>query len=252
MRSRINLRCSSLLSTLKPPACFARPTESGDTPIGKHPHAVIASTLPSSLQPYNDVSFNLICAHVLNSAPTQPAVTSIASPSLRVRLAYMVYEAMLLFGVLFIATWLFSTLLQQRHALYMRTPLIIWLFTVLGLYFMWFWTHGGQTLAMKTWRLQLTTVNGDVLNWRRALLRYVLMWLWFVPGLALASLFHAQGWMLVILPTLNFILWAAAIFLHTDRQYLHDRWAQTRLVQLEKIATPSITASTTAPTEPTA
>jgi uncharacterized RDD family membrane protein YckC len=134
----------------------------------------------------------------------------------------MVYEAMLLFGVLFIATWLFSTLVQQRHALYMRTPLIIWLFTVLGLYFMWFWTHGGQTLAMKTWRLKLTTVNGDPLNWRRALLRYVLMWLWFVPGLALASLFHAQGWMLVILPVLNFILWAAAIFLHADRQYLHD------------------------------
>ena len=160
----------------------------------------------------------------------------------------MVYEAMLLFGLLFIATWLFSTLIQQRHALYMRTPLIIWLFTVLGFYFIWFWTHGGQTPAMKTWRIKLTALNGDALNWRRALLRYVLMWLWFVPGLAIASLFHAQGWMLVILPTLNFILWAAAIFLHTDRQYLHDRWAKTRLIQLEKIKKPTPTP----PTEPTA
>jgi uncharacterized RDD family membrane protein YckC len=160
----------------------------------------------------------------------------------------MVYEAMLLFGLLFIATWLFSTLIQQRHALYMRTPLIIWLFTVLGVYFIWFWTHGGQTLAMKTWRIKLTTLNGEALDWRRALLRYVLMWLWFVPGLAIASLFHAQGWMLVILPTLNFILWAAAIFLHTDRQYLHDRWANTRLIQLEKTTRSSSTAST----EPTA
>jgi len=74
------------------------------------------------------------------------------------------------------------------------------------------------------------------------------MWLWFVPGLAIASLFHAQGWMLVILPTLNFILWAAAIFLHADRQYLHDRWAKTRLIQLEKIIKPT----STPPTEPTA
>lgn len=177
----------------------------------------------------------LIFAHVLNSAPTQPAETTPATPSLRIRLTCMVYESMLLFGVLFIATWLFSTLIQQRHALYMRTPLIIWLFIVLGAYFMWFWMHGGQTLAMKTWRIKLTAVNGDALNWRRALLRYALMWLWFVPGLALASLFHAQGWVLVILPTLNFILWAAAIFLHTDRQFLHDQWAKTRLVQLEKI-----------------
>lgn len=209
--------------------------------------STLAYSLWQAVQPYNDVPFNLICAHVVNSDPTQLAVNSIASPSLRVRLAYMVYEAMLLFGVLFIATWLFSTLIQQRHALYMRTPLIIWLFTVLGVYFMWFWTHGGQTLAMKTWRLKLTTVNGDALNWRRAMLRYTLMWLWFVPGLAIASLFHAQGWMLVILPTLNFILWAVAIFLHTDRQYLHDRWSHTRLIQLDKKTTPS----STPPTEPT-
>lgn len=158
------------------------------------------------------------------------------APALRVRLACMVYEAMLLFGVLFIATWLFSTLLQQRHALYMRIPLIIWLFTVLGMYFIWFWTHGGQTLAMKTWRFRLITVSGTALSWKRALLRYVLMWLWLVPGLALASILNAQGWMLVILPGLNFILWAAAVFLHTDRQFIHDRWAQTRLVPCEKIS----------------
>ena len=192
---------------------------------------------------------SVILNTTLTSPPSNASTSSTlrSAPSLRVRLLCMVYEAMLLFGLLFIATWLFSTLIQQRHALYMRTPLIIWLFTVLGVYFIWFWTHGGQTLAMKTWRIQLTTVNGEALNWQRALLRYVLMWLWFVPGLAIASIFHAQGWMLVILPTANFILWAAAIFLHTDRQYLHDRWAKTRLNQLEKIKR----SSSTPKTEPT-
>jgi hypothetical protein len=61
----------------------------------------------------------------------------------------MVYEAMLLFGLLFIATWLFSTLIQQRHALYMRTPLIIWLFTVLGVYFIWFCINLGERYKPK-------------------------------------------------------------------------------------------------------
>ena len=122
----------------------------------------------------------------------------------------MVYEAMLLFGVLFIATWLFSTLLQQRHALYLRDALQDWLFVVLAIYFCWFWTHGGQTLAMKTWHLRLLDRDDAPLRWRRALARYALCWLWFLPGLAAARYLGAQGWMLVLLPALNFVLWAAA------------------------------------------
>ena len=98
----------------------------------------------------------------------------------------MVYEAMLLFGVIFTAGWLFSTLLQQRHALYLRGALQDWLFLVLGIYFTWFWTHGGQTLAMKTWRIRLVAADGRPVNIWRAMARYLLAWLWFLPGLALA------------------------------------------------------------------
>ena len=144
----------------------------------------------------------------------------------------MVYEAMLLFGVLFMATWLFSTLLQQRHALYLRGALQDWLFVVLGLYFVWLWTHGGQTLAMKTWRIRLVDKNGASLSWARALLRYLLVWLWFLPGLALARLLDAQGWMLVLIPSLNFVLWTAAVYLQAERQFPHDWISGTRLIQL--------------------
>ena len=34
------------------------------------------------------------------------------------------------------------------------------LFLVLGLYFAWFWSHGGQTVAMKTWHIRLLTHDG--------------------------------------------------------------------------------------------
>lgn len=149
---------------------------------------------------------------------------------LKSRLLCMVYEAMLIFGVLFIATWLFSTLLQQRHALYLRDALQDWLFLVLGLYFCWFWTHGRQTLAMKTWHIRLVDNDDKALSWRRALVRYVLCWLWFLPGLAAARFLGAQEWMLLALPALNFLLWAGAARLDKDRQFLHDRWAGTRIV----------------------
>jgi uncharacterized RDD family membrane protein YckC len=142
----------------------------------------------------------------------------------------MVYEAMLLFGVLFIAGWLFSTLLQQRHALYLRSALQEWLFFVLGAYFAWFWSHGGQTLAMKTWRIRVVQADGRPLSLWRAVFRYLLSWLWFFPGLIAAWLLGAHGWMLVLIPAANVLVWSLTIYLDPDRQLLHDRLAGTRLV----------------------
>jgi uncharacterized RDD family membrane protein YckC len=144
----------------------------------------------------------------------------------------MVYEAMLLFGVLFISGWLFSTLTQQRHALYLRGAMEIWLFLVLAVYFTWFWTHGGQTLAMKTWRVRVERADGAPLRFGQALVRYLLAWLWFMPGLLLAWLVGAQGWMLVLIPAANVLVWAMAAYLDPNRQFLHDRLAHTRLVRL--------------------
>lgn len=166
-------------------------------------------------------------------APSRTVTTivpALPAAPLKNRLFCMVYEGMLLFGVLFISGWLFSTLLQQRHALVLRHAQQAWQFIVLGGYFGWFWTHGGQTLAMKTWRVRVVSNDGTSLRWPRALLRYVLAWLWFVPGLLAAWLLDARGWMLVLLPALNVALWAAAARLRADRQFLHDLLAGTRLV----------------------
>ena len=149
---------------------------------------------------------------------------------LKNRLLCMVYEALLLFGVVFIAGWLFSTLLQQRHALALRHAQQVWQFIVLAMYFGWFWTHGGQTLAMKTWRVRVVMRDGQALRWPRALLRYALAWLWFLPGLALAWWLEARGGMLLLLPMLSAALWALTSRLDPDRQFLHDRIAGTRLV----------------------
>lgn len=141
----------------------------------------------------------------------------------------MLYEAMLLFGVLFISGWLFSTLLQQRHALYLRHALQYWLFFVVGIYFVWFWTHSGQTLAMKTWRIRLVTKNGKPVKIKRAMVRYLLAWLWFAPGLAVAGLIGAKTWLLMLIPAANMLFWATTVYLDPHRQFLHDRLAGTRL-----------------------
>jgi uncharacterized RDD family membrane protein YckC len=142
----------------------------------------------------------------------------------------MVYEAMLLFAVVFLSGWLFSTLLQQRHALYLRHALQIWLLVVVSVYFIWFWTHGGQTLAMKTWRIRLVADDGQPVRITRALGRYLLAWMWILPGLVLAWVLGVKGWMLVLVPAANMLLWALTIYLDPQRRFLHDRLAGTRVV----------------------
>ena len=161
-----------------------------------------------------------------------PPLPVLPTPPLRRRLAAFVYEGVLLFGVLMMAGLAFSTLTQQRHALQGRLGLQLVAFGVLALYFVGFWSQAGQTLAMKTWRLRLVNADGGgPVTWPRGLLRYLLAWIWFVPPLALAwgmnwhasaSVYGALGaWI---------ALYASATRLHPQRQFWHDHWSGTRLV----------------------
>lgn len=158
---------------------------------------------------------------------------SVQAPSVRRRLYSMAYEAMLLFGVLFAAGLLFSTLLEQRHAMHLRATLQDWLFFVLGTYFVWFWVHGGQTLAMKTWQIRLVNADGTPIKPLRAVARYLFAWGWVLPGLALAWAMGARQWMLLLIPMANVLAWALTACLDPTRQFLHDRLVGTKLVDMK-------------------
>ena len=135
------------------------------------------------------------------------------APSLRRRLASMLYEAILLFAVAFLATWLFQfaagtidiTAGWRRHALQ------AFIVAIFAAYFLWSWLRGGQTLAMKTWRLRLVTRAGAPLDWSHAITRF----LFALPG----TLALGAGY-----------LWALV-----DREglFLHDRLAGTTIVKDE-------------------
>ncbi len=53
---------------------------------------------------------------------------------------------------------------------------------VLGyLFFGWFWTHGGQTLGMRAWKLEVITFDGKPISWTQALFRYVYSIISWIP-----------------------------------------------------------------------
>lgn len=165
-----------------------------------------------------------------SSAPSAPADTA-ATPGITRRLACFVYEGVLLFGVLMIAGYLYSTLTQQRHALHGTTGLQLFLFLVLGIYFIWFWTHGGQTVAMKAWHVRLVGRTGQPLSQTRALARYLLAWTWFLPALALIRWSGLQGGLPITAVLLAGVAaYAALAWLRRDRQFWHDAVCGTRLV----------------------
>ena len=154
------------------------------------------------------------------------------APSLRRRMACFVYEGVLLFGVVMIAGYLFSSLTQQRNAMVGRHALQAFLFVVLGIYFVWFWSHGGQTVAMKAWHVRLVTEQGGPVSQRRALARYALCWLWFLPALAavyVAGLHDSSGAIFGVLGA-GVLAYAALSRLHPQRQFWHDALCGTRLI----------------------
>lgn len=145
----------------------------------------------------------------------------------------MLYECVLLFGVLFVSVYLYETLLQafkkNDPTLYEQAQ-SCWAFLVLGAYFIWCWLKGGQTLPMKTWHIRVVTKEGDPLTPWRALGRYLACWLMFIPGSAIWYFFIPTKEMAILLPGLNFIIWMILARFDPERQFLHDKIAGTRLI----------------------
>jgi uncharacterized RDD family membrane protein YckC len=124
------------------------------------------------------------------------------TPGLARRLASMVYEGVLVFAVAFFAAWIFFFASGGRDATtgVARAELQVLILAVLAAYFLWCWLRGGQTLAMRAWKIRLVDVT---------------------PGKAIARFLIAAA----LLPVS--IAWA---FFDRDRQFLHDRLAGTRLI----------------------
>jgi uncharacterized RDD family membrane protein YckC len=167
--------------------------------------------------------------------PAKSPVAGIVSPppvpGVFRRMACFIYEGVLLFGVLMIAGYLFSSLTQQRHALQGRHGLQAFLFVVLGIYFVWFWSRGGQTVAMKAWHLRLVKRDGGAVSQARALCRYLLSWLWFMPALLAVWLsdLRSPGTAFALLGA-GVVTYAFLARLHPSRQFWHDVVCGTQLI----------------------
>jgi len=159
-------------------------------------------------------------------SPAQPPPLA---PPLHRRMSAWVYEGVLVFGIVAAAGALSLIATSQMSPELRRPATQLILFVTLGVYFGWCWSRG-QTLAMKTWRIRIADRTGRPPSQARALLRYVLCWVWFAPPLALAALGHFPAVQIAVLAVFWIALWALASRLHPRRQFWHDALAGTRLI----------------------
>jgi uncharacterized RDD family membrane protein YckC len=93
------------------------------------------------------------------------------------RLMAIMYDLFLLLAMLFIATAI-AMMFNQGNAIEPGQAIypyyIIYLLVLSFVFYGWFWTHGGQTLGMKTWKMRLQQDDGKPLSWNLALIRFAI------------------------------------------------------------------------------
>ncbi len=144
------------------------------------------------------------------------------------RFAAATYEGVLLFGVLFVVSYLVlslarwdSVLTGVRLALYQSI-----LFLTLGAYFVYQWHKTGQTLAMKSWDLRVLDDSGEPPSLRQCVLRFVAAWHPLIPALLCKLLGLPVGAVAVAIAAGVVAAFVPARFDARGR-LLHDRLAGT-------------------------
>jgi len=127
------------------------------------------------------------------------------------RIAALFYDTLLLLALWFVGT---AALLpfHAGEAFGPNNPLLTTYLLFISFFFYgWFWMHGGQTLGMRAWRLQLRNLRPGPLSWWQLLLR-------FLVAIPAGLLFGLGYWWQLF-----------------DRRHLswHDRYSETMIVQLD-------------------
>jgi uncharacterized RDD family membrane protein YckC len=165
-------------------------------------------------------------------APPLPA----SRASLARRLAAAGYETLLAAALVLVVGFLTAPLASSGPARQWleipgptaRTLSFCAVLVAMAAYFVWSWTGGRRTLAMKTWRMALVRADAGKVGARTAITRFAAAWIGPAAALAAYLLLAPAGlgaqaaWLLAV----NYA-WA---LVDPERQFLHDRIAGTRLV----------------------
>ncbi len=161
--------------------------------------------------------------------------------------------ALLYDGFIVLALWLLGTFLlallvhpaQRSLNASISGRILYWgfLLALAWIFLAGFWSHGGQTLGMKAWRLQLVRRDSRPVDWAHASIRFFVALIeWLLLGALLLPIYFGEprspGHRTATL-SLYLTIWLVTGFLTLGltsglhRGGLHDRLSQTRLISTD-------------------
>ena len=137
------------------------------------------------------------------------ANAQIAYPaSLGRRLGAMLYDSLLVLAIWFISIGISNLLLQQPSPPWLVQTIVLFEWY---LFFVYFWSRGGQTAGMRAWRLKVVAPTGEAINFATATVRFFCA---AVSGISLVGL-----------------VW---IFFDKEKRAWHDIWSKSVVVHMPK------------------
>ncbi|TAK63582.1 RDD family protein [Methylobacter sp.] len=109
----------------------------------------------------------------------------ISKPGFLRRLTVIFYDLLLLIALLFVATAVLLPLNAGEAFTDQQFFFPIYLLLVSFFFYAWFWTHGGQTLGLRAWKIKVLTLDMKPISWKQALLRFItaiISWSFFGLG----------------------------------------------------------------------
>ncbi len=127
------------------------------------------------------------------------------------RLGAMIYDTVLAGFSIVVVAGILSVAFTAITGVKLPDVMMILLYTVMAWgFFMWFWTHGGQTLGMRAWKIRVVNDEGQPVNREQATKRF----LWAILS------WGAIG--------IGFLV----SLIDPERLAWHDRFSRTRLIRV--------------------
>jgi len=146
------------------------------------------------------------------------------------RLAAIIYDALLVVAIVMVVGMVaqFATggRLVDAHG-----QVTAWWYrplqgVVVGAYFLWSWTRGGQTLGMRPWRIRVSDAQGDAVTWGRGLIRLLVAAL----PLALLAIYPLTSMRAALwAPVVGWAIWLLPSFVDRRHRAIHDMMARTEI-----------------------
>lgn len=112
-------------------------------------------------------------------------------PNILKRLLATFYDSFLVLATIFIAVALTLPFTKGEVAAEKNIFMTLYILVVIYLFYGWFWTHGGQTLGMRSWKQKLVSNDGNNVNWKQTFIRFITglpAWCVFIIGISLWAL----------------------------------------------------------------